>query len=105
MLHVKFKKTSCYPDNFKKKALQYVDFKKVPCRMSLMPKKCHVAVSFLRVHTPIAILYSIIEHPIAGWWFSKLKLCLVSDRTNVNDIQPISTEKEYEVGYQHKGQA
>ena len=57
-----------------------------------MPKECHVAVSILRVHTPIAILYSIIEQPIAGWWFS-----------NVNDIQPISTEKEYEVSYQHKG--
>ena len=46
MSHVDYKKLLCHP----------VDFKKVPCRVSLMPKKDHVAVSILGVYTPFISL-------------------------------------------------
>ena len=48
---VEFKKLPCRPVEFKKHPCRPVEFKKLPCRMSLRPKKGHVALSILGVHT------------------------------------------------------
>ena len=52
---IDFKKVLCRPVEFMEVPCHPVDFKKVPCRMSLMPKKCCVAVSIFGVYTPSSV--------------------------------------------------
>ena len=52
---IDFKKVLCRPVEFMEVPCHPVDFKKVPCRISLMPKKCCVAVSIFGVYTPSSL--------------------------------------------------
>ena len=51
MSRVEYKKWLCRPVEFKKTSSHHVDFKKVPCRMSLKPKKGCFTMSILGVCT------------------------------------------------------
>ena len=63
--HMAIIRMAMSPVKFKKSSCRHVDFKKVPCplslsfyipcHMSLRPRKGHVAVSILRVHTPYLV--------------------------------------------------
>ena len=60
---VDFKKVPCHPIDFKKTSCRPVDFKKLPpCRMSLKPKKGHVAVLILVVYTPDVGIWGLGHH-------------------------------------------
>ena len=52
-----FKKNRlCRPVDFKKASCRHVYSKKVPCCMSLKPKKDSVAVLILGVYTPVILM-------------------------------------------------